>query len=92
MTVEWQGDHKMLGDGVKQGFERELKRLRLDSSDFIVEVRRQPTPSGARGTEATRYDVFVTELGRTDRDTLKLEGGEGEDWIRQLEARLKHRG
>ena len=92
MTVEWQGDHKMLGDGVKQGFERELRRLRLDKSDFIVEVRREPNPSAGRGLEERRYDVFVSELGRPDKDTLKLEGGQGEDWIRQLEAKLKHRG
>jgi hypothetical protein len=25
MHVEWQGDHKMLGDDLKQDFERELR-------------------------------------------------------------------
>lgn len=92
MAVEWQGDHKILGSNIKQDFERELKRLRLEQSDFIVEVRRDSTQTGASGPEATRYNVFVTELGRPDKDTVKLEGGPGEDWIGQLETKLRHRG
>jgi hypothetical protein len=37
MPVEWQGDHKLLG-GEKPAFERELNRLGLEPSNFLVEV------------------------------------------------------
>ena len=49
MQVEWQGDHRLLGDDVKQDFERELTRLELDPSKFLVEVRREPDLPGADG-------------------------------------------
>ena len=56
MHVEWQSDHRLLGDDVKQDFERELTRLGLDPSKFLVEVRREPDNAGG---------------GRTLRDTLR---------------------
>ena len=54
MHVEWQGDHRLLGDDVKQDFERELTRLGLDPSKFLVEVRREPDLPGADGLDAIR--------------------------------------
>ena len=69
MHVEWQGDHRLLGDDVKQDFERELTRLGLDPSKFLVEVRREPDLPGADGLDAIRYESeslihFVTLLPR----------------------------
>ena len=84
MAVEWQGDHRLLGDDVKQDFERELTRLGLDPSKFLVEVRREPDLSAADGLHAMRYDVYITDLEHLDRDTLKLHGGHGENWIAQF--------
>ena len=84
MSVEWQGDHKLLGDDVKQDFERELTRLGLDPSKFLAEVRREPELPGADGPHAIRYDVYITDLEHPDRDTWKLTGGAGENWIEQL--------
>ena len=84
MAVEWQGDHRLLGDDVKRDFERELTRLGLDPSKFLVEVRREPELPGADGLHATRYDVYITDLEHPDRDTLKLQGGPDENWITQL--------
>ena len=81
MHVEWQGDHRLLGDGVKQDFERELTRLGLDPSKFLVEVRREPDPPGVDGLAAIGYDVYITDLEHPDRDTSKLQGGHGENWI-----------
>ena len=62
MHVEWQGDHRLLGDDVKQDLERELTRLGLDPSKFLVEVRREPDLPGADGLDAIRYDVYITDL------------------------------
>jgi hypothetical protein len=84
MAVEWQGDHRLLGDDVKQDFERELTRLGLDPSKFLVEVRREPDLPGAEGLHAIGYDVYITDLEHPDRDTWKLHGGQGENWIAQL--------
>jgi hypothetical protein len=84
MSVEWQGDHRLLGDDVKQDFERELKRLGLDPSKFLAEVRREPDLPGADGLHAIRYNVYITDLEHPDRDTWKLTGGAGENWIEQL--------
>jgi hypothetical protein len=84
MHAEWQGDHRLLGDDVKRDFERELTRLGLDPSKFLVEVRREPGPPGTGGVQATGYDVYVTDLEHPDRETWKLRGGEDEDWIAQL--------
>ena len=79
MSVEWQGDHKLLdATGDKQNFERELTRPSLDPSKFIVEVRREPNATGRH------YSVYVTDLQHLDRDTLKLEGGHGENWIAEF--------
>ena len=61
MPVEWQGDHKLLGDE-KPDFERELKRLSYDSSNFVVEVRREPDVERADGPEPIRYNVFITDV------------------------------
>jgi hypothetical protein len=77
MHVEWQGDHKMLGDDVKQDFERELKKLGFDPSNFLVEVRREPDVEGA-------YDVFISDLAHPEKDTWKLPGGHGKNWIEQF--------
>jgi hypothetical protein len=62
MHVEWQGDHRLLGDDVKQDFERELARLGLDPSKFLAEVRREPDLPGADALDAIRYDVYITDL------------------------------
>jgi hypothetical protein len=90
MHVEWQGDHRLLGDDVKQDFERELTRLGLDPSKFLAEVRREPDLPGADELDATRYDVYITDLEHPDRDTWKLHGGQGENWIAQL-AQIRRR-
>jgi hypothetical protein len=92
MHAEWQGDHKMLGDDVKQDFESALTKLGLDPSRFLVEVRREPVVEGADGMRAIRYDVFISDLAHPDRDTWKLRGGRGENWIEQFgKIVLSHR-
>jgi hypothetical protein len=90
MQVEWQGDHRLLGDDVKQDLEGELTRLGLDPSKFLVEVRREADPPGADELTAIRYDVYITDLEHPDRDTWKLHGGHGENWIAQL-AQIRRR-
>ena len=90
MPIEWQGDHKLLGDDVKQDFERELTRLGLDSSTFLVEVQREPDLSRADGLDPTRLNVYVTDLEHPDRDTWTLRGGRDENWIEQL-AQVRRR-
>jgi len=82
MSVEWQGDHKLLADE-KVALERELKRLGLDPSNFLVEVRREPGVQGADTPGAIRYSVFITDLANLERETCKLHGGGNEDWIGQ---------
>ena len=83
MSAEWQGDHKLLdAAGEKQAFERELSRLGLEPSKFLVEVRRDST--------GANYDIYVTDLEHPDRDTWKLHGGHGENWIAQLD-KIRHR-
>jgi hypothetical protein len=84
MHIEWQGDHKMLGDDVKQDFERDLKTLGFDPDKFLVEVRREPDVVGADGLYAIRYNAFITDLAHPDRETWKLHGGHGKDWIEQF--------
>jgi hypothetical protein len=90
MHVEWQGDHRLLGDDEKQDFERELKRLGLDPSKFLVEVRRDPALPGAGGLDPMRYNVYISDLQHPERDTLKLPGGHGENWITQF-SQIRHR-
>jgi hypothetical protein len=90
MHVEWQGDHRLLGDDVKQDFERELTRLGLDSSKFLAEVRREPDVPEAHGLDAIRYDVYITDLEHPDRDTWKLQGGQAENWIARF-AQIRRR-
>ena len=84
MHVEWQGDYKMLGDDVKRDFERELTKLGLDPSKFLVEVQREPAPAGATGLHASAYNVFISDLEHPDRETWKLQGGHGENWIAEF--------
>ena len=91
MAVEWQGDHRIIGNDIKQDFERELKNLGLAQSDFIVEVRREADLSGADGLQAIRYKIFVTELEHPDKETWTLDGGHGQDWIRQFARSVKNR-
>ncbi|HTR56969.1 MAG TPA: hypothetical protein VMM27_02230 [Casimicrobiaceae bacterium] len=77
MSAEWQGDHKLLdASGEKQDFERALTQLGLDSSKFLVEVR--PDSTGAN------CDIYVTDLEHPDRETSKLRGGPGENWVAQF--------
>lgn len=80
MPVEWQGDHKLLGNE-KQDFEREIERLGLDPSNFLVEVRREPDVEGTDGPNTTRYTVYITDLAHPEHDTCKLHGSSGKDWI-----------
>jgi len=54
MPIEWHGDHRLLGDDVKQDFERELTRLGLAPSKFLGEVRREPDLPEADGLDAIR--------------------------------------
>ena len=84
MHVEWQGDHRLLGDDVKQDFEREMTRLGLDPSKFLVEVQRESDLPGVDGLPAKRYVIYITDLEHPDRDTWTLHGGDGENWIAQL--------
>jgi hypothetical protein len=84
MSVEWQGDHKLLTDE-KVAFERELKRLGLDPSNFLVEVRREPDVEGADGPAAMRYMVFITDLAHLEHETCNLHGGQGKDWMGNTE-------
>ncbi|HEY3255778.1 MAG TPA: hypothetical protein VGJ91_17590 [Polyangiaceae bacterium] len=90
MHVEWQGDHRLLGDDIKQDFEREMTRLGLDPSKFLVEVQREPDLPGADGLRAIRYVIYITDLEHPDRDTWTLHGGHGENWITQL-AQVRRR-
>ena len=82
MSVEWQGDHKLLADE-KGAFELELQRLGLDPTNFLVEVRREPDVGGAKAPDAIRYTVFITDLAHLEHETCKLHGGHGKDWIEQ---------
>ena len=90
MPVEWQGDHKLLG-GEKEGFERELRRLGLEPGDFLVEVRRELPAARAEGSPAIRYNVYINDLKHPDRDTWKLEGGPGRNWVAEFVEAVKHR-
>jgi hypothetical protein len=91
MHVVWQGDHKLLDkSGEKQDFERELTRLGLDPSKFLVEVRREPDLPRADGLSAVRYTVYISDLEHPDRETWKLQGGHGENWIAQF-AQIRRR-
>jgi hypothetical protein len=82
MAVEWQGDHKLLTHE-KAAFEQELERHGLDPSNFLVEVRREPDVKGAEGSNAIRYDLYVTDTAHPEHETCKLHGGHGKDWIGQ---------
>ena len=91
MSVEWQGDHKLLSNEEKQHFERELARMGLDPSKFLVQVRHEPDVAGADGIDAIRYNLFITDLEHLDRDTCKLHGGHGKNWIAQF-SKLRSSG
>ncbi len=82
MSVEWQGDHKLLGDE-KVAFEREVKRLGLDPRNFLVEICREPDVEGAEAPDPIRYNVFITDSAHLEHETCKLQGGNGKDWIGQ---------
>ena len=82
MAVEWQGDHKLLGDA-KAAFERELKRLGFEPNNFLVEVRREPDAKGTVAPDAIPYTVFITDLAHPEHETCKLHGGPGKDWVAQ---------
>jgi hypothetical protein len=91
MSVEWQGDHTLLdASDEKQDFERELTRLGLDASKFLVEVRREPHLPGADGLYEIRYKVYITDLERPDRETWKLHGGHGKNWVTEF-AKVRRR-
>lgn len=83
MPVEWQADHKLLGNE-KVEFERELQRLGLDPSNFLVEVRREPDVAGEEGPHARRYTIFISDIAHPERETCKLPGGHGKDWIERF--------
>jgi hypothetical protein len=89
MPVEWQGDHKLIGDA-KEDFERELRRLGFEPGDFLVQVRREPSIAG-EPSRAPRYDVYVNDLKHPDRETWKLKGGPGKNWIAEFVETVKHR-
>ena len=80
MAVEWQGDHKLLGNE-KAEFERELTRLGFDPDNFLVEVRRERDVEGAAGGDAIRYSVFISDVAHPEHETCKLQGGHDKDWI-----------
>jgi hypothetical protein len=82
MSVEWQGDHKVLTHE-KAAFEQELKRLGLDPDNFLVEVRRESDTKAAEPPDAMRYNVYITDVAHPERETCKLNGGRGKDWIAQ---------
>jgi len=84
MRVEWQGDHKMLDESVKQDFEREVERLGHDPSQYIVVIRREPGVAGSDGLLPLRYKVHITRLVGSDPETLTLSGGDGTAWVAQF--------
>jgi hypothetical protein len=81
MSVEWQGDHKLLGKDEKQNFEHQLTRMGRDPSKFLVEVRRESDLPDADGAAAIRYNLIITDLEHLDRNTCKLHGGHRRNWI-----------
>jgi hypothetical protein len=91
MPVEWQGDHKLLGDA-KEDFERELRRLGFEPGDFLVQVRREQSTAGSEASGAIRYHVYINDLKHPDRETWKREGGAGKNWIAEFVADAKRRG
>jgi hypothetical protein len=80
MPVEWQGDHKLIGDE-KLAFEHELERLGFDPSNFLVEVRRDVEAGGE--PDAIRYNLYITDVAHPEHETCRLHGGHGKDWIAQ---------
>ena len=82
MSVEWQGDHKLLRSEVKQDLERELTRRVQGSTTFLVEVRRDSDSQGA--SDANRYVIFITDTAHPEHETWTLRGGEDENWVAQL--------
>jgi len=82
MSIEWQGDHKLLTHE-KTAFELELKRLGRDPDNFLVEVRRDSEVKGAESADAMQYSVYITDVAHPEHETCKLHGGHGKDWIGQ---------
>ena len=90
MSVQWQGDHKLLDKTrEKQDFESELRRLGYDPSQFVVLVRREVGAPGPEG-KPTRYKLYVNQVGPGQK-TLILEGGPGNNWIAQFVRELTAR-
>ena len=83
MPVEWQGDHKLLKEE-KEDFEREVRRMGLEPSDFLVQVRREQADEGRGGSKPIRYTIYINDVKHPDRETSKLEGGEGRNWIAEF--------
>lgn len=91
IPVEWQGDHKLLGDE-KERFGRELKRLGLEPSNFLVEVRQEPDVGDAGGRDAIRYTVYISDTAHPEHETCKLSGGQEKDWIdRYVKIQMRYR-
>jgi hypothetical protein len=90
MPVEWQGDHRLLGDE-KKDFERELRQVGLEPSDFLVQVRRESSLGGSDSVEAVSYDVYINDLKHPERETWKLQGGQGKNWVAQFVKAVKSR-
>lgn len=84
MHTEWQGDHPLVADDVKQEFERALTRVGLDPGEFLVEVRRAPDLPAAKGHDAIRYDIYISDIEHPERETCKLHGGRDKNWIEQF--------
>jgi len=82
MHVIWQGDHQLLGDE-KSRRERELERLGLDPSNYLVEVRRQPDVDGGDRPDGPRYNLYISDVAHPEHETCRLHGGHGRDWIAQ---------
>ena len=90
MPAKWQGDHKLLG-GEKDAFDKKLRELGLEPSDFLVQVRRHTPDKGSSGSKPS-YDLYISDLKHPDHETRKLEGGPGKDWIAEFARLVKRRG
>ncbi len=83
MSVQWQGDHRLLDERrEKEDFESELRRLGYDPSKFVVLVRRDAGTPGPEG-KPVHYKVFINEVGH-HQQTLIFRGGPGKNWIAEF--------
>jgi hypothetical protein len=90
MPAEWQGDHRLVG-GDKDAFEKQLRDVGLEPSDFLVQVRRHASETGSSDSKPS-YDVYISDLKHPDHETHKLEGGPGKDWVAEFARLVKRRG